>query len=274
MSGEGSREGCEENKLGECCPANYTNANSLCMHTRASGVGDLYTDPQIHTAAAKEYGEANLGPKGMALFFSSHICSPLCQYLGLTQFDLSEAELERVRSSKWSQVQTSQTVVSSSASQSSMGEKINKAELGVGMETVGQAFRRLSMELNLSQLVEGPTAPRVPETPLTPPNREGFENGDDGWDYDKSRGELAAAGCDGSGREDTATKVWCVCTVTVLCCSGCHTVLLACVCSRSRRRGCMGMSSKEERLQQWHWPTSSCPDWLKRRERACRSWGR
>ena len=207
VSGEGNREGCEENKLGECCPANYTNANSLCMHTHASGVGDLYTDPQIHTAAAKEYGEANLGPKGMALFFSSHICSPLCQYLGLTQFDLSEAELERVRSSKWSQVQSSQTVVSSSASQSSMGEKKNEAELGVGMETVGQAFRRLSVELNLSQLVEGPTAPRVPETPLTPPNREGFENGDDGWDYDRSRGELAAAGCDGSGREDTATKV-------------------------------------------------------------------
>ena len=25
------------------------------------GVGDLYTDPQIHTAKADEYGEANLG---------------------------------------------------------------------------------------------------------------------------------------------------------------------------------------------------------------------
>lgn len=25
------------------------------------GVGDLYTDPQIHTAKADEYGDANLG---------------------------------------------------------------------------------------------------------------------------------------------------------------------------------------------------------------------
>ena len=25
------------------------------------GVGDLYTDPQIHTARADEYGDANLG---------------------------------------------------------------------------------------------------------------------------------------------------------------------------------------------------------------------
>ena len=39
------------------------------------GVGDLYTDPQIHTVDGKDYGEANLGPRGMALFFSSHKCN-------------------------------------------------------------------------------------------------------------------------------------------------------------------------------------------------------
>jgi hypothetical protein len=38
----------------------------------------------------EEYGEANLGSKGMALFFSSHLCSPLCFALGLTQFDLND----------------------------------------------------------------------------------------------------------------------------------------------------------------------------------------
>ena len=27
------------------------------------GVGDLYTDPQIHTASCDEYGDANLGIK-------------------------------------------------------------------------------------------------------------------------------------------------------------------------------------------------------------------
>ena len=40
-----------------------------------AGVGDLYTDPQIHTSDGKGYGDANLGPRGMALFFSSHKCN-------------------------------------------------------------------------------------------------------------------------------------------------------------------------------------------------------
>lgn len=41
----------------------------------ASGVGDLYTDPQIHTEDGQGYGDANLGTRGMALFFSSHKCN-------------------------------------------------------------------------------------------------------------------------------------------------------------------------------------------------------
>lgn len=36
------------------------------------GVGDLYTDPQIHTAQGDQYGDGNLGTRGMALFFHSH----------------------------------------------------------------------------------------------------------------------------------------------------------------------------------------------------------
>ena len=39
------------------------------------GVGDLYTDPQVHSTNLKEYGDANLGTKGMALFFNSHRCN-------------------------------------------------------------------------------------------------------------------------------------------------------------------------------------------------------
>lgn len=41
----------------------------------SSGVGDLYTDPQIHSTSDVDYGEANLGTRGMALFFSSHRCN-------------------------------------------------------------------------------------------------------------------------------------------------------------------------------------------------------
>ena len=56
-----------------------SHSSSLCV---LAGVGDLYTDPQMHTVDQKEYGEANLGTRGMALFFSSHVCGPLCEAIG------------------------------------------------------------------------------------------------------------------------------------------------------------------------------------------------
>ncbi|CAH8672370.1 unnamed protein product [Schistosoma margrebowiei] len=56
------------------------------------GVGNLWTDPQIHTFDGKSYGDGNLGIRGMALFFYTHRCNPLCLALSLSAFDLPISE--------------------------------------------------------------------------------------------------------------------------------------------------------------------------------------
>lgn len=48
------------------------------------GVGDMYTDPQIHTIAATDFGKGNLGMRGMKRFLETHRCNSICRYLKLT----------------------------------------------------------------------------------------------------------------------------------------------------------------------------------------------
>ena len=75
----------------------FQSSSGRLMIIDIQGVGDLFTDPQIHTEDGMEYGEGNLGSHGMALFFNGHECDALCQALHLCPFPLGpqDAELRR-----------------------------------------------------------------------------------------------------------------------------------------------------------------------------------
>ena len=71
-------------------------------------MNDLWTDPQIHSVSGEDYGDGNLGIRGMALFLLSHKyllsdyfryyfsfrCNDICEYLKLPEFELYETEKE------------------------------------------------------------------------------------------------------------------------------------------------------------------------------------
>lgn len=58
------------------------------------GVGDLYTDPQIHSNAGHQnflYGRGDMGIDGINQFFATHRCNGLCRSLGLPPTSGSQA---------------------------------------------------------------------------------------------------------------------------------------------------------------------------------------
>ncbi|KAJ8599329.1 hypothetical protein CTAYLR_005355 [Chrysophaeum taylorii] len=50
------------------------------------GVGDLFTDPQIHTRDGLGFGVGNGGSRGIALFFATHRCNRVCRCMRLAPF--------------------------------------------------------------------------------------------------------------------------------------------------------------------------------------------
>lgn len=49
------------------------------------GVGDKYTDPQVHSFDGKGFGKGNCGSEGISKFFATHKCNVLCKMLGLAE---------------------------------------------------------------------------------------------------------------------------------------------------------------------------------------------
>jgi len=47
------------------------------------GVGDLYTDPQVHSTDGTGFGKGNMGVRGFEKFLSTHQCNAICRYLKL-----------------------------------------------------------------------------------------------------------------------------------------------------------------------------------------------
>jgi hypothetical protein len=58
-------------------------SNHTLLVCDIQGVGDLYTDPQIHHISGEGYGKGNLGMAGISKFLQHHRCNAICAYLKL-----------------------------------------------------------------------------------------------------------------------------------------------------------------------------------------------
>mmetsp|Transcript_15964 Transcript_15964/g.37680 ORF Transcript_15964/g.37680 Transcript_15964/m.37680 type:complete len:697 (-) Transcript_15964:306-2396(-) len=61
----------------------YEMSNHELLVCDLQGVGDLWTDPQVHTKDGRLYGRGNKSLQGFARFFSAHSCNNICRYLRL-----------------------------------------------------------------------------------------------------------------------------------------------------------------------------------------------
>merc|ERR1712157_448847 len=61
----------------------YEASNKYLLVCDIQGVGDLYTDPQVHSDDGNGFGKGNLGRNGIDEFLSTHRCNPICRYLKL-----------------------------------------------------------------------------------------------------------------------------------------------------------------------------------------------
>eukprot|EP00475_Leptophrys_vorax_P003212 TRINITY_DN11872_c0_g1_i5.p1 TRINITY_DN11872_c0_g1~~TRINITY_DN11872_c0_g1_i5.p1 ORF type:complete len:354 (+),score=62.36 TRINITY_DN11872_c0_g1_i5:221-1282(+) len=61
----------------------YESSKHKLLICDIQGVGDLYTDPQIHTIDGPRMGKGDLKRRGIEKFLETHRCNPICRYLKL-----------------------------------------------------------------------------------------------------------------------------------------------------------------------------------------------
>jgi hypothetical protein len=61
----------------------YEKSNHQILIIDVQGVGDFYTDPQVHCVDVKSFGVGNLGKRGMDYFLNTHKCNAICDHLAL-----------------------------------------------------------------------------------------------------------------------------------------------------------------------------------------------
>mmetsp|Transcript_1451 Transcript_1451/g.1917 ORF Transcript_1451/g.1917 Transcript_1451/m.1917 type:complete len:248 (+) Transcript_1451:60-803(+) len=81
----------------------FERTNGELLVCDLQGVGDYYTDPQIHTRDGRGYGAGNRGWKGIEDFFVTHECNNLCACLKLPDYHLiAQSQVQRSLSSDYS----------------------------------------------------------------------------------------------------------------------------------------------------------------------------
>jgi len=61
----------------------YEASNQTLIVVDIQGVGEYYTDPQIHSFNGEGFGLGNLGQSGIKKFLQTHKCNKICRSLGL-----------------------------------------------------------------------------------------------------------------------------------------------------------------------------------------------
>jgi elongation factor 2 kinase len=90
------------------------------------GVGDLYTDPQVLSSDYR-FGDCDLGPRGMALFFKTFRHNTVADAMGIPVFPLSKNELRN-------QIEYEDDVFSTSGDASSLTEEMKRLDRFAAMD--------------------------------------------------------------------------------------------------------------------------------------------